>query len=71
MTTTPSDAAIASFADIWGSGDLISTTAPTLTCNEVDALADLFRAHGHDDIADQWITWHTEEDDEGDAHCGS
>lgn len=40
----------------------------TMTCNEAEVLADLFRVFGKDDLADYIIEEHTSTDEPGDAH---
>ncbi|MDI3407957.1 hypothetical protein [Streptomyces cavernicola] len=58
------------FVDAW------QHLAPTLTydydchlqCSEADALAELFRAFGHQDIADEVIAAHAAHDEPGDSH---
>ncbi|MDO3067877.1 hypothetical protein P5W11_06530 [Mycobacteroides abscessus subsp. bolletii] len=46
------------FTDAFGDGGLASEIAPTLNCAEVEALANLFRALGHTEIADVWVSEH-------------
>jgi len=42
--------------------------APTLSCTQVEAFADVLRANGETEVADIFIEEHAKEDDEGDAH---
>ncbi|MDH2425766.1 hypothetical protein [Sphaerisporangium sp. TRM90804] len=42
--------------------------AQSLTCSEVDALADLLTALGRPDLAAEWVDAHADQDDQGDAH---
>lgn len=46
------------FTDAFGDGGLASEIAPTLNCAEVEALANLFRALGHTEIAEVWVSEH-------------
>ena len=48
--------------------ETLANIGPTLTCTEVDALADFLRAHGQDESATVLIDAHAEADDEGDEH---
>ncbi|MCJ1675420.1 hypothetical protein MT355_19320 [Rathayibacter sp. VKM Ac-2929] len=73
-TTTPTmqpltlPEALAEFVSVFSHGELADDLAPRLTCGEVDALAGLLRAFGRDEAADLWITEHSTDDDECDAH---
>ncbi|TCL77894.1 MULTISPECIES: hypothetical protein [unclassified Rathayibacter] len=60
--------ALAEFVSVFSREDLADDLAVRLTCVEVDALAGLLRAFGGDEAADLWITQHSTDDDEGDAH---
>jgi hypothetical protein len=55
------------FADTW-CGGLTSSIATALNCAEVDVLADLLRALGADQAADEWIEEHADGDEPGDDH---
>lgn len=73
MTTTnrPTiEEAAAVFLEQFSSSDLAAEVASTLTCSEVDALANLLSAQGADaeSAAAYWLAAHAENDDEGDAH---
>ncbi|AOT25446.1 hypothetical protein KIP29_gp18 [Mycobacterium phage BabyRay] len=61
--------AIEHFIEVWSDGYLSADTATHMTCVEVEALAGVFRAFGHNDTADRWIADHAEADDCGDMHC--
>lgn len=58
------------FVNVWR----VSLPAPdgdgycTLQCNEAEALADLFRAFGHDNMADEVMYRHSISDEPGDIH---
>ncbi|MDI3386921.1 hypothetical protein QIS99_12015 [Streptomyces sp. B-S-A8] len=70
----PSDrqviSAATAFVDAW------QHLAPTLTydyechlqCSEANTLAELFRAFGRQDVADEVIAAHAEHDEPGDSH---
>lgn len=60
--------ALNTFLDTWQDGHQASDLAQKLTCGELDALAELFRENGRDDIADQWIESHAPGDEQGDSH---
>lgn len=60
--------AFLSFAELWSRGGPVGQLAGEMTCSEVDALADVFRALCMDDEADYWITAHAASDDAGDKH---
>ncbi|WP_405657744.1 hypothetical protein [Streptomyces sp. NBC_00079] len=55
------------FADTW-CGVLTADIAARLNCEEVDVLADLLRALGAEQAADEWIDAHAVDDEPGDAH---
>lgn len=59
--------ALNKFLESWS---LDSSTAeevgPSLACGEAQSLADLFRAEGYGEVADEWLTAHAESDDHGD-----
>ncbi|WP_435218749.1 hypothetical protein [Streptomyces sp. bgisy034] len=63
----PADAAHA-FTDAWCNDILTADIAATLGCTEVDALADLLRALGATQAADEWINAHGEDDEPGERH---
>lgn len=63
----PADVAHA-FADAWCGSTVTANVAASLGCTEVDALADLLRALGAEQAADEWIDAHTKDDDPGDGH---
>lgn len=56
-------------ADVLSDGEIADEVGTSLNCTEVEALADLFRATGHEDAAQVWIDCHAEGDDCGDSHC--
>lgn len=62
----PADVAEA-FADTW-CGKVTADLAAELGCAEVDTLADLLRALGAEQAADEWIDAHAEADDPSDDH---
>lgn len=47
---------------------LADEVATTLSCSEVEALAELLSALGRHDLGAAWIGAHAEQDDEGDMH---
>ncbi len=55
--------------DTFGDGMLASDIATSLSCMEIEILADLFRAVGDHAIAAMWIEEHGADDDCGDRHC--
>ncbi|WP_051828564.1 hypothetical protein [Streptomyces bicolor] len=65
--TVPADVARA-FTDAWCNTVLTSDVATSLGCTEVDTLADLLRAFGAEQAADEWIDAHAEDDEPNDAH---
>lgn len=68
MDTTPTAPdALARFLNAWN-GELAGDIATKLTCDEVDAVADLLRATGHTDTAAAWIRHHADGDEPGDSH---
>lgn len=67
MTTTDETKALREFADVW-TGDVADEVARSLSCMEVDALAQLFRAADREGMALAWINAHAWHDDQGDAH---
>lgn len=71
-TTAPAslEEAVADLVHCFTDASVWDGIAPNLTCGEVEALADVFRAAGHDDLADEWIKAHAVSDDEGDQHHG-
>lgn len=48
--------------------EAFSEKATAFTCSEIEVLAELMRAVGKEDYADNIIDSHAEGDDEGDAH---
>lgn len=56
-------------ADVLSDSEIADEVGTALTCTEVEALAELFRATGHEDAAQAWIECHAEGDDCGDSHC--
>jgi len=69
FTMTPDlVAAINGFVDRFNDGSLSGDVAEKLSCEEVERLADLFRALGLPDAADMWLRDHAADDDEGDRH---
>jgi hypothetical protein len=74
-TTAPDTAALtaaaAQLAKLWASEDAVREIAPTLQCSEIDALAALFTAVGKPDVAEAWVTVHTEAEiaTEGGCDC--
>lgn len=44
--------------------------ATSFSCGEIEMIAELYRAWGHDDMADSIIRSHADGDDEGDDHYG-
>lgn len=63
--------AAAHFADIWAGllrGELADNYGCALTCPEANAAADLYRALGLDDLADDIIAAHAERDTSQDQH---
>ena len=61
------DLALERFLDVF-TGD-VEGIPTSMTCTEVEAMADLLLAHGHARAAEAWIAEHAEEDDCGDWHC--
>lgn len=59
--------AVANLVTVWD-GDTAYDLGPHLTCSETEALAELFRAAGEDDLAEALMEGHSTADDEGDAH---
>ena len=57
------------FADSWNDGLLAQNLGQSLTCSEVNALADMFLAHDMREAADLWLEAHAVGDDCGDQHC--
>jgi len=64
MTDPTAAAFVAAFSDSHTAHDV----APSLTCVEAEALADVLRAYGAPGAADQWIEAHATADEEGDMH---
>ena len=56
-------------AEVLSDGEIADEVGTSLTCTEVEALAELFRATGHENAAQVWIDCHAEGDDCGDDHC--
>jgi hypothetical protein len=56
------------FTDAWCSTVIPADVAASLRCPEVDALADLLRALGAGQAADEWIEIHAEGDEPRDSH---
>lgn len=46
------------FSDVFADGGLASEIADTLGCVEVEAIAGVYRALGHTEIADMWVSEH-------------
>ncbi|TLS45796.1 hypothetical protein FE633_13645 [Streptomyces montanus] len=63
----PADVAHA-FAEAWCDSTITADVAASLGCTEVDALADLLRALGAEQAADEWVDAHAKDDDPGDGH---
>lgn len=64
------EAALEHFLNTWGSGSwLAGDIGTSLTCIEVEALADLYRVNDREEEAKGWIRSHAEGDDCGDMHC--
>jgi hypothetical protein len=63
----PADVAHA-FTDAWCGTVITADIAASLGCTEVDTLADLLRALGAEQVADEWIDAHAEADDPSDGH---
>ncbi|MFE6362947.1 hypothetical protein ACFVP3_23485 [Streptomyces sp. NPDC057806] len=55
------------FADTW-CGQLTQEVAPGLNCAEVEALAEILRALGAEQAANEWVQEHAVEDEPGDEH---
>ncbi|RBO91311.1 hypothetical protein [Nocardia puris] len=60
--------ALTEFNDAFQDTLLISTIAENMSCREVEALAAVLRASGHDDVAQMWIGSHAAYDVDGDRH---
>ncbi|MEU9671793.1 hypothetical protein AB0E25_41080 [Streptomyces bobili] len=56
------------FTDAWCSTAITSDVAARLGCIEADTLADLLRALGAQQAADEWIDAHAEDDEPNDRH---
>ena len=69
LITNTSD--VTRFAAVFSAGDMAGDLGPTLSCGEVEALAEMLRAIGEPASADMWIEAHAAGDDEGDAHYRS
>lgn len=61
-------AAVARMAEVLGDAMTAGDTGGHFSCGEAEALADVLRAAGHTDAADEWIEGHAGADDEGDDH---
>ena len=62
------ETATAHLCDVLSAEDFAHEIAPSLSCEEVDAIA-LFLSHsGKQDAADAWIHAHAYQDDESDSH---
>ncbi len=59
--------AVGELVNVWDSYTL-DDLGPKLTCSEFEALAEVFKAAGHDDMAAVLLDSHAAEDDEGDEH---
>lgn len=70
ITTIDETKALREFAEVW-TGDVADEVASALSCMEVEALAQLFRAAGREGMALAWINAHAWHDDQGDAHYWS
>ncbi|MDL5199583.1 hypothetical protein [Streptomyces sp. ALI-76-A] len=64
--TIPADVAHA-FTDTWCCR-LTSDVAAALNCAEVETLAELLRAFGAEQAADEWIDAHADGDEPGEEH---
>lgn len=62
------ESALREFASVWGESETYVDIAKSLTCDEADVLADLFRVAGEEGVAVSVIEFHAESDDEGDMH---
>lgn len=69
LITTEGNEAIKRFVEVFADGMLASGVGESLTCTEVETLADLLRAFGEPRAAECWIECHAEQDDCGDSHC--
>lgn len=58
------------FLDIWTTDTLLEDIATSLSCMEVDALANLLIAYDMNEDAEALILAHSLGDDEGDEHFG-
>jgi hypothetical protein len=58
------------FVEIWDelTEGPFDDTASSLTCEEADAVADLFRAFDRNESADHFIEVHSRSDEEDDSH---
>ncbi|MDG9709777.1 hypothetical protein [Streptomyces sp. DH10] len=63
----PADVADA-FTDAWCTTVITSDVAASLGCTEVDALADMLRALGAEQAADEWTDAHAQDDEPNDRH---
>jgi hypothetical protein len=69
MTATEIASAAMNVVEVFADGEIADSVGTSLTCTEVETLADLFRATGHEQAAQVWIDCHAEGDDCGDSHC--
>lgn len=67
MSNSQITEAVNRFLTVWD-GALAGDIAASLSCTEVEALADVCRAGGQPDMADYWIKAHSIGDEPGDAH---
>ncbi|MBO2461567.1 hypothetical protein [Actinomadura violacea] len=58
----------AAFARTWAQGELADEVATALTCDEAEALAELFHAAGLQDAAKTWMDSHAAGDYPEDRH---
>jgi hypothetical protein len=68
MSRMVSDEVLQRFTRAWGDGELACEVARKLTCSESDALVELFRALGVEDLAHIWESEHAEGDAPEDLH---
>lgn len=54
--------AVHRMADRFHYADMADSVAHTLACGEAELLADVFRAAGHDDVAQTWLNAHVDHD---------
>lgn len=69
LITNEGNEAIKHFVEVFADGMLANGVGESLTCMEVEALADVLRKFGESSAADYWIESHADADDCGDSHC--